>query len=176
MNFKEWFLLEDTKKHNFSSTQIGLDNNDTQKLSWSRRNISDSKLVYNDDASGRETDIHVTVLYGLHTNTPESVEKVVSNIKPFHIRFGKISKFEGTNYDVIKIEVIGSDLIKANKMIARLPHTNKFKTYSPHCTLAYVKKGSCDHLLGKEVFKGLTIPVNSITYSSKTRKKTKLPL
>lgn len=177
MNFKEWFLLEDKKEHSFSSTQIDFDANDSKKvLAWSRRNISDSKLVYNDNADGRETNIHVTVLYGLHTSTPESVEKAVSKIKPFHIKLGKISKFEGLDYDVIKIEVIGSDLNKANKVIANLPYTNKYKTYSPHCTIAYVKKGSCDHLLGKEAFKGLTIPVKAITFRSKTRTKTKLPL
>jgi 2'-5' RNA ligase len=177
MNFKEWFLLEDKKEHSFSSTQIDFDANDSKKvLAWSRHNIPDSKLVHNDNAQGRETNTHVTVLYGLHTSTPESVKKAIAKIKPFHIKLGKISKFEGINYDVIKIEVISSDLHKANKVIAKLPHTNKYKTYSPHCTLAYVKKGSCDHLLGKEIFKGLTIPVNSITFSSKTRTKTKLPL
>lgn len=177
MNFKEWFLLESKKEHSFSSTQIDLDTNYSKKvLAWSRKNIPDGKLVHNDNAEGRETNIHVTVLYGLHTNTPDSVKKVVAKIKPFHIKLGKISKFEGLNYDVIKIDVISSDLKKANKILSKLPHTNKYKTYLPHCTLAYVKKGSCDHLIGKEVFKGIAIPVKSITYSNKLREKTKISL
>lgn len=177
MNFKEWYLLESKKEHSFSSVLIVLNDNDSKKiLSWSRRNIPTSKLVYNDRAEGRETNTHVTVLYGLHNDTPERVKKIAKSIKPFHIKLGKISKFEGLDYDVIKIEVIGSDLIKANKKIAKLPHTNKYKTYVPHCTIAYVKKGSCDHLLDKEVFSGLTIPVNSIVFSSKTREKTKIDL
>lgn len=177
MNFKEWYLLESKKEHSFSSVLINFDDNDSKKiLSWSRRNIPSSKLVHNDNADGRETNTHVTVLYGLHNDTPEKVKKIAKNIKPFHIKLGKISKFEGLDYDVIKIEVIGSDLIKANKTIAKLPHTNKYKTYVPHCTIAYVKKGSCDHLLGKEIFKGMTIPVNSIVFSSKTREKTKISL
>mgnify|MGYP001562947279 CR=1 FL=1 len=177
MDFKEWFLLEAKKEHSFSSTQIDFDANDSKKiLSWSYRNIPQGKLVHNDNAEGRETNIHVTVLYGLHATTPETIKKAATKIKPFHIKLGKISKFEAAGYDVIKIEIISSDLMKANKIMAKLSHTNKYKDYSPHCTIAYVKKGSCDHLLGKEVFKGLTIPVKSITFSSKTRVKTKLPL
>jgi 2'-5' RNA ligase len=178
MDFKEWLLNETKKKeHSFSSTQIDFNDHDRKKiLSWSRRNIPHSKLVFNDNAEGRETNTHVTVLYGLHAIKPQEVKKTVKSIKPFHIRLGKISKFEGPDYDVIKIDIVSTDLIKANKVLAKLPHTNKYKTYVPHCTIAYVKKGSCDHLLGKEVFKGLVIPVNAITFSSKTREKTTIKL
>ena len=177
MKFKQWLLTEAKKKeYSFSSTQIDFDDNDRKKiLSWSRKNIPHSKLVFNDHAEGRETNTHVTVLYGLHTITPEPVQKVVKKIKPFHIKLGKISKFEGVDYDVIKVDVVSSDLFKANKELAKLPHTSKYK-YSPHCTIAYVKKGSCDHLLGQEMFKGLVIPVKEITFSSKKGNKTKIKL
>jgi hypothetical protein len=176
MNFKEWLIEEDIKKeHSYSSTQINLAKDDRAKiLAWSRKNIPTSDLVHNSHAEGRELETHVTVLFGLHDDNSKNVAKALANVKPFHIKLGKISKFEAPTHDVIKFEVISADLVKANRILARLPHTSKYK-YAPHCTLAYVKKGSCDHLIGKTPFHKI-IGVKEIMFSNKRREKTPISL
>jgi 2'-5' RNA ligase len=166
MNFNEW-LLNESQKYSYSSTQIDLPEKEKNKiLNWSKEHIPNKVLVKNDHASGRESDTHVTILYGLHANQPKSIEKIIKNIKPFHITLGEISKFEAETHDVIKITISGTGLKRLNKLLSDLPHTSKY-AYNPHCTLAYVKKGSCDHLLGSNHFKGLKIETNAITFSSK---------
>jgi hypothetical protein len=141
-------------------------------LEWSTKNIPEDILVNNDNANGRETEIHVTALYGLHSPYSDSIKEIISDIKPFVLDFGMVSKFETTTHDVIKIEVMSNELRKLNKLLKTLPHTSKFDEYNPHCTLAYVKKGSCDHLLENFYFDDLEVPVNSLVYSSCGKDKT----
>ncbi len=166
------------KKYSYSCVLFKLPSIEADKvLKWSKKNIPDDCLYFDEeDDYGREDEIHVTVLYGLHTDKPDEVKSIVSEIKPSNIYFREVSKFESEKYDVIKITVEGAVLQKMNKALKELPHTSNFPVYKPHCTLAYVKKGSCDHLLGKPMFDGWPLKVHSVVFSPPDKKKTSLDL
>lgn len=133
-------------------------------LDWSNKNILDTNLC-TDHKEGRVKDIHITVLYGLHTNSLKKIKKTIGFISPIKIKIGKITKFENKNFDVIKIDLKSSKLLSMNKKLKRLEHTSEYSNYIPHCTLAYVKKGSCDHLLGNDYFNGKTVFLKNLVFT-----------
>ena len=100
-----------------------------------------------DQTYGRENDPHVTVLYGLHADVPDSkIEELVKELKPTELTLKKISIFENNDkYDVIKFDIIGVSegrLSDMNAKFVKLPHTTDYPDYHPHSTIAYVKAGS----------------------------------
>ncbi len=170
LDFKNWVMTEAT--HSFSCVMATLDSKSI--VDWAKKHIKEEDFY--EPEGGLEEESHVTVLYGLHTSKPDEVKKILKNIKPFRIRLGKISKFEAAEYDVLKIEVEGVVLRKLNKEFKKLPYTSKFPTYIPHCTLAYVKKGTCKDLVGNRDFSGKSINIKEIVFSSSTREKTIIEL
>jgi 2'-5' RNA ligase len=167
-------------KREFSNTQISVPSTISSKVqTWSKKHIAES-IVYtdpNDPSFGRETDSHVTVKFGLHTNNARDVEEVVSGFSVFTVKLGEVSKFSSEEYDVIKIDVHSEKLHELNALISKkLECTDTHPTYKPHLTIAYVKKGSCDDLLGDKVFKGSSWEVSEIEFSSKNHTVTILTL
>jgi 2'-5' RNA ligase len=95
----------------------------------------------------------------------------------FEVRLGVISIFDNDRFDVVKVEALGSGLHKFNSLLAsNLYYSQMYKTYSPHITIAYIKKGTCRNLIGNEIFKDKTWKASSIIFSSRNRTKTKIPL
>ncbi len=124
---------------------------------WGRLNIPDESLQASQpDQNPRETEQHVTVKYGLTAvDVPEELRAICKNTKPFPIYIGKVSLFRQPEHDVVKLDVESPWLRKLNAEIsAALPHEDTYKGYSPHLTVAYVKKGSCDQLDGMDIFQG----------------------
>jgi hypothetical protein len=157
--------IQEGSGYEYACAMFNLNPSDSAKvLSWSKKNIPE-RVLFTDGEKGREDDIHVTILYGIHEDNPEDVQKIVKNFKPSPIQFGEVSKFESDKYDVLKISVNGPILFQMNKALKRLPYTSTFNEYKPHCTLAYVEKGSCDHLLGNKDFQGWNVTLNSVTFS-----------
>lgn len=157
--------VQEGSGYNYSCVMFNLESKDSDKvLSWSKKNIPNN-VLFTDGEKGREDDIHVTILYGLHSNNPEAVQKIIKKFKPSPIKFGEISKFSTDKYDVIKISVEGEILYKMNKAFSKLPYTSNHPIYQPHCTLAYVKKGSCDHLIGKKYFEDWSVILDSVVFS-----------
>lgn len=163
VRFKNWLLGESTK-HKLSCVMHVLRHEPVKSAirNWAVDHLPDDVL---DPDKGREDELHVTVLYGLHTNDPDDVAKVIESFKPFQIRFGAISKFAAEKYDVIKIEVSGDKLEEMNEALKKLPYTSDFPKYQGHCTLAYVKPGSCDHLLPNDAFKDMIVDVADVVFS-----------
>ena len=48
--------------------------------------------------------------------------------------------------------------------------------YIPHATIAFVKSGTCDHLVGNPEFHGLAFVVDSVTFSCSDGTKRKIML
>ncbi len=122
---------------------------------WGEMNISDDVLFIDekDSTKGRETESHVTVKYGLVDSNPsEELLRIIQETPPFEITLGKVSLFKNDKFDVVKIGVDGKGLRALNARISKLPNEDKHPNYTPHMTIAYVQKGSCDDLEGKEVF------------------------
>ena len=94
------------------------------------------------DGDNREDNPHVTILYGLHKEVKDSeIKEKVDNITKLNIKLDKISCFDGDDFDVLKFEIISDEIRGLNKDFGKLPHTNTFDTYQPHCTIAFLKKG-----------------------------------
>lgn len=139
-------------------------------VAWGKKNIPDENLFIDPEdagSSGREDDTHVTVKYGIHTKDPQDIQNLVSGFGTFLVEFGKVSKFEKQGkYDVIKIAVNGKKLRELNaKVSAELECTDTYKEYNPHVTIAYVKPGTCDHLLDKDMFQDLRVKATELIFS-----------
>jgi 2'-5' RNA ligase len=185
---KTWdqFLAESAKikngriEHSFSSTQINLPALAADKIiEWGETNVPDEKLFVDpeDPTFGREAEPHVTVLFGLHTNVPDEIREFMAKQKQFEIALDQISLFvDAPKYDVVKIDIHSPELIALNKKLAeRFEHTSKYD-YKPHCTIAYVVKGSCNKLNGSKDLSGIKVKVKEILFSDKFRDKTKMSL
>ena len=176
MQFK--LYLEKTNiNYSFSSLQFSLPAHLARRIvHWGKTHISENQLFVQDNKFGREDDIHLTVLYGIHAKEPFRIKNLLRSQKPFDIQLDNVSMFTTDDrFDVVKIGVKSPELMALNKKIREnIPYSSKHKTYSPHVTIAYVKKNSCKDLVGKPFAD--VIPVNSLIFSSKIGTKTKIPL
>lgn len=148
-------LLEAT--YDYATTDIAIPTDmATFLLEWNELNIPDDVLFKDDDGGkGREDEPHITVKYGLLTKTvPEELKAVVKSTAPFKIIFGKVSLFTtNPKFDVVKLDIESPELHTLNKRVSdAVPHEDTYPTYHPHATLAYVTKGSCDHMAGEDPF------------------------
>tara|TARA_R110000796_G_scaffold162503_2_gene279287 strand:- start:4245 stop:5102 length:858 start_codon:yes stop_codon:yes gene_type:complete len=134
-----------------------------------------------DQSYGREDDPHVTILYGLHADVPDSkIEELVDEIRPTKLTLKKISIFENDKYDVVKFDIVGvseGKLIDMNAKFVKLPHTTDFPDYHPHSTIAYVKAGT-----GKKYIQSLStkdsivVEAKDVMYSKADGSKNKYKL
>jgi hypothetical protein len=133
-------VSEGAGPHKFASTHVELVGAAAAKILELGRRVRDEDLA----EDGRETEPHVAVRYGLHDNDPAGVIRVLRNEPPVKLRLGGVSVFEvekdGRRFDVVKADVASDDLIRLNRALAALPHTETYP-YSPHATIAYVKAG-----------------------------------
>lgn len=166
---------EETPKHDFSSTQVELPAAMASRVLKIGSRIPKNLLA--DD--GVEMEPHITVKYGLHDESPEEVRRLLEGEGPVKVTVQGASIFDNPEFDVVKLDVDSPDLHRLNKKIANaMPHTDTHPDYTPHVTIAYVKKGEGKKLaqsIGAEL-KGSKIVMDSVTFSSKNGKKTPLPL
>jgi hypothetical protein len=138
---------------------------------WAKRIIPPKNVFINlaQGMEGYEDTPHTTIKYGLHDETPEKVAELSKKFGIIQLNFGKITKFTiNPDFDVLKVDVISEKLMELNKLISsNMESTDKY-TYIPHVTLAYIKKGTCDDLVGNDFFCGLNDFVNEIYFTSRT--------
>jgi 2'-5' RNA ligase len=116
------------------------------KKDWSAlQGLIDEDDLYDtkDDVGyGREMNPHSTILYGLSGDIEDKlVEDKINAVKSPSLKLGKVSSFSNDKYDVLKFDMDGETMPNINKDFAKLPHTDTYGSYKPHCTIAYVKKG-----------------------------------
>jgi 2'-5' RNA ligase len=147
-------LLEES--YSYSSTQINLPENVASVIiQWGKLNIPDDNLYFDEEGGlGRETEIHVTVKYGLTDPVPsKALLEIIRKTKPFTIKLTGISLFEQEKYDVVKLDVESEALRHLNAAItAQCDNEDKHPEYVPHVTIAYVKKGTASKILGQYPF------------------------
>lgn len=156
-------------RHDAGCLMADIDNPEAGEIrSFGKAYIPDDVLA----EDGRESDPHMTILYGFQGIKPDQVVSFVEDAPTFFVRLGKVGKFEGEDHDVIKIDAESEGAREMNSRLAEhFRVTQTHPEYKPHITLAYVKKGSCDHLIGSEVFDGQEIHVRSLTYSDEKNNK-----
>jgi len=137
--------------------------------------IEDDELASEKDENGDEKkgrqDIetcHITLLYGVHEDVKDSdVEKLLTDVSKIKIKLQKVSAFENDDVDVLKFDVEGKELFDWNKKLKKLPHTNQYKDFKPHLTIAYLEKGFLDDDKLKNLSddEALEVEADKIVYS-----------
>ena len=133
-------------------------------VQWSSKNIKDDE-VYGKDGKGRDGSPHVTLQNGIMCDDVSELELLFDCLSEMEAELGPVSVFrqDDKDYDVVHVEVICDDLRAANSMISELLEVNNpHKDYSPHVTLAYVKKGSGARFDGLEDFVGKKMPLGRL--------------
>jgi hypothetical protein len=131
-----------------------------------------------DRTFGIEDEPHTTLLFGLHSNEipDEEIMKICTSMPIGQLTLKNASLFKNSNkgYEVLKFDVENPVLYDINKKLAELPHTTDFPDYHPHCTIAYLKKGTGDRYVSLLQGKTFDVTPSEIVYSkpdgSKKRK------
>lgn len=129
--------VEEDPPHKFGCVYVLMPPAVAERITALGRQIPDYDLA--DD--GREECIHATALYGIHSADPLPVYDILSHFRPVKLTLGAVSVFPGDEYDVVKVDVESESLRRMNLALKSLPHTNKFREYIPHVTIAYVRPG-----------------------------------
>jgi 2'-5' RNA ligase len=101
--------------------------------------------VYREDRKGLVKDAHVTLLYGFIDEEvdPEAVLDDCEKGNFTTIKLSDLSLFENEKFDVLKLKADAAFLKTLNgKLRKKYAFENEYNEYSPHCTIAYLKKGT----------------------------------
>jgi len=166
--------------YDYSSVHIDLPNSLADDvIQWGKEYITDDDIFVSqrDPTFGREDEIHITILYGIHSEKPTEVESFFRETKPLYVKLGRVNVFPNPKFDVVVIDVKSEDLEETNKKLAReIEYTNQYKTYRPHVTIAYVKKGKGWKHAGCARWEGKKFVANYVVFSSKNGSKQRIPL
>jgi 2'-5' RNA ligase len=165
-------------KYDYSSVHVNPPETLAQSIiNWGAKHIADNELYITkkDAFFGRENEIHVTVLYGIHSDLPDEVIKLVETSEPIQVKLGKVDIFTNPHkFDVVVINVISDGLNKLHTALQKVKFTDKYGIYKPHITIAYIKKGNCIRHRGLENWEGKEFTCNHAIFSSKTGSKLKI--
>ncbi len=133
--------------------------------------------IFADELDHVEYNSHITVKYGLGDDALEQVKKIVSGFPAFPIRLGGLSVFQTDEADVLKVGVTSEQLERLHYEIGQLPNGEADRPYSPHMTIAYLKKGTGHRYAGNDgPFLGMTLWVDKITFSQTNGNTISIPL
>lgn len=149
-------------------------------VEWGRANVIDDDIYVSqkDPGFGREDEMHVTILYGIHTDKSEVVKEIIEKQGPVRVTLNKIGVFTNPfKFDVVMIQCISDDLKRLNEKLENsVKFTNKYKHYQPHVTIAYVKKGKGWKHHGIDLWQGKEFQCDYAVFSSKNGGKEKIIL
>lgn len=173
-SFRKFFEMQNVK-YDFSSLQINVPEPLSGNLiDWSKKKIKDHEIYVSqtDPGFGREDEMHITILYGIHSENSDKIKELVSGYGKISVEFGEVDIFTNDKFDVVFVSAISQDLNKLNNKICDgVEYTNKYKDYKPHATLAYVKKGKGWKYHGLRYWKGKKFTVDNVVFSSKSGEK-----
>jgi 2'-5' RNA ligase len=166
------------QSYDYSSVHINApDSLGDEIVAWGKDRISNDKIFMHETGLGREDEIHITVLYGIHTANSQQTEELSRKSGSIKVRLGKIEIFESGKFDVVFIDVISEQLHELNnKFRKHMRYSNKFSEYKPHVTIAYVEKGEGWGLNQNDQFDGKEFECDCLVFSSKNGRKERIPL
>ena len=114
--------------------------------------------------------VHITVAFGININTDINLIKEIVRNRPSYFQITELSLFENENFDIIKFDVMSSDLRILNHIIkSKMEVKSTFNEYHPLLTVAYVPKGMDRELiarLNKLLYEELNFKFEPLTHSS----------
>jgi 2'-5' RNA ligase len=148
---------------------------------WNKflKQIPDEDLYTDEEGYSKELEPHCTVLYGFDQSVDvNKVKKYLQTLsEPIKLSLNKIDLFENEKFDVVKFSVVSKDLNKLHKFLKNNFENNEtFDTYSPHVTIAYVKKGFGKKFVTNK-FEPIELDSTQFTYSlGKSLEKVKIDI
>ncbi len=128
---------------------------------WGNKYIPEEDLAKN----GRETDTHITLIYGMCNDDPSVVKASLKDFKPLKAKLKRIGYFENEKNDVVLIKIESKDLAELNKHLAETFNIKStYSSYIPHSTIAYVKKGKAHRYAGDTSFDGIELTFDKIIF------------
>lgn len=164
--------------HEYSSVLIELPKLlATKVVIWGKDNVKDEDLYTVDKLHGREDEIHITLLYGIYSESAAKVFSVLQHQPPFEVALGKVSLFSNDIFDVVKIEAFSPALIFLNKLLeSNIDNRGNGYSYRPHVTIAYLHKNHRFKLQDVAYFEGIKWTVNTVHFSSRCGNKSRIRL
>ena len=157
----------------YSCVMIELKGDSAKKLLKFGKSIPKSELQPpDDDTPALETDPHITIKYGLLTESSDRIKKALKEFGPAKVKLGKVSIFSGEDYDVVKVGVTSAALRKMRKPLDAMRNGDKYPDYKPHATIAYVKKGEGKKYVGRTDLEGVELTLDTIDFSDKNNNHT----
>ena len=162
-----------------SSTQLTLSPDQAEPiLAWLQR-LQPEELYTKDGDYGKETEPHVTVLYGIKNDDPIPVSKAAAGHGPIEIFLKEISLFSRPEkeYDVLKITVESDKLSELHQKIKNgTDNDYEWPDYHAHLTLAYVKKDAGDKYVGDKTFCSMPLMFGMMQFRDRERNSTNISL
>ena len=161
------YKLPIEKSYNKYSTQIDIPKKLSDRIKTFKKGFIDKDNIVED-----ENEVHITVLYGIDFLRDKKEIKDILGSATINGSLGKINKFSSKKHDVIHIEIDSILLDSIHEILKeQIDNSYSFKKYNPHLTLAYVKKGSCNDLIGKDYFVGEKFKNLPVKFCYKSGKK-----
>ena len=158
-------LEEKAGPHEYATTHFRM----PDEIATHCRNLSSFIADEHLASDGRESDYHVTLLYGFHEDVSAAdVQHVLTGIGPVTVRLGGVSHFSNDEQDVVKLDVASADLHAMHDLLAEaLPNTQSHRRYNPHLTLGYVQPGMGRYYDGLSGLEGREIVLSTLIFADR---------
>jgi 2'-5' RNA ligase len=145
--FEDWLIEQ--QDENFLQCQLDLPFLTDRLSKWTSSNLSDASV----ERLGRRP--HVTIVYGLDKRDSARIQEIAQDYgRPIRASLGAFNFFDAPDHDVLYIEIISEGLMQLHRDLKALPHTrpSSHPNYTPHLTVAYLKKGVASKFKGTTPF------------------------
>ncbi len=144
---------------------------------WGRDNIPDNILCDNDGKT-RETDVHITIVFGVCDNSIEAVKDIVKEYKSIKVSLDKVGYFKSSpDFDVVIVKIISEDLKRLHeKLVRQLDIKETFPIYKPHSCIAYIEKGEGAQFAGDTFIDGTKLTFKEVVFVNNKNEETIIKL
>lgn len=147
-------MSSNTFKYESCSVQVKLPEDYIAEIQeWSRKHISDDILYLDplDGSYGRDLHSHVTVCLGLNEGDLEKYSGLAKDLAASSLSTKAVIVWETDLFDLVCLSLLPSDeLLQLNAELTQIADKNYARRkFTPHVSIAFVKKGIGRRLIGK---------------------------